>query len=142
MVLNALLLGRDVGPRLFVARPALIMLMPLYAMCALFQTKHPGLVKDSQYREAAVEGWLVAVERVLHSKAIHVGTTWIIHLGVDYPYPRASHVDYLRQHVDYLRVALAVTRLFRLTYNMFITAKTGTNAIRMQQRNARRTKRA
>ena len=33
---------RHVGPRLWVMRPALILLMPIYQLCAMFMAKHPG----------------------------------------------------------------------------------------------------
>ena len=41
---------RHAGPRVWVTRAALILLMPIYAMYAQFEAKHPGLVKESQYR--------------------------------------------------------------------------------------------
>jgi len=47
-----------VGPRLWVTRPALILLMPIYAMYSFFEAKNPGRVKESQYRiEFARECW-------------------------------------------------------------------------------------
>ena len=49
---------RRVGPRLWITRNALILLMPIDAMYNLFEAKHPRLVKESQYRvEFARECW-------------------------------------------------------------------------------------
>lgn len=41
---------RHVAPRLWVSRSGLILLMPTYALYALFNAKQPGLVKLSQYK--------------------------------------------------------------------------------------------
>lgn len=42
---------RHVGPRLWITRAALILLMPVYALYAAFESKHPGLLKQSKFKE-------------------------------------------------------------------------------------------
>ena len=39
------------GPRLWITAPALILLMPIYAMYALFSAQHPNLLKLAEYKE-------------------------------------------------------------------------------------------
>ena len=41
---------RHVGPRLWITRPALVLLMPVYAMYALFEALHSGRCKLSQFK--------------------------------------------------------------------------------------------
>ena len=41
---------RHVAPRVWETRQALILLFPLYTLCALFMASHPGLLKETQYR--------------------------------------------------------------------------------------------